>query len=58
MTVEMEYKMKNREGNISFECNQDDDDNLIIEKAKKLLTKEFGLLPEGVRKFEITNKIA
>ena len=57
MTVEMEYRMKNRKGSLSFECNPDYDDNMIVVKAKKLLTKEFGLLPKGVRKFEITNKI-
>lgn len=53
----MEYRMKNRKGSLSFECNPDYDDNMIVVKAKKLLTKEFGLLPKGVRKFEITNKI-
>lgn len=56
MTATVNYKIATYKGDIQVSFENDEDDDIIINKAKQQLIKKVGPLPLGYRKFEITNK--
>jgi hypothetical protein len=57
MTAEVKYCIATYQGVIKVNCNQNDNDEFIIAKAKKILTeKAGGSLPYGYEKWKVVNR--
>ena len=56
-TATVKYQIATYSGEVDIMCNENDENNHIIAKAKKVLTrKSGGSLPFGYEHFEVTER--
>ena len=56
MTATVKYQLATYSGVIEVSCDPNDDNDIIIAKAKKLLRQKAGSFPLGYQSFKITNR--
>lgn len=55
-TATVEYRVATYSGTVDVMCNENDEDDHIIEKAKQILRREAGSLPFGYQHFEVVDR--
>lgn len=57
MIAKVRYRVATYAGEITIQCDPEDDDEIIIAKAKKIVTRQAGgSLPQGYEKFRIVER--
>jgi hypothetical protein len=54
----VKYQVSTYRGEVQVNCNEDDEDFVIIAKAKRILIRRVGPLPFGYRYFKVSKKQA
>ena len=55
-TATVEYQVATYSGTVDVMCNEDDDNDQIIAKAKAVLRRKSGPLPFGYQHFEVVER--
>lgn len=53
MIKTVKYQIATYKGTINVNCHPDDDNQVIINRAKNLLIRQYGSLPFGYESFKI-----
>ena len=56
MLATVEYQIATYSGTVSVTCEPDDDEEIIISKAKEQLRRKAGILPFGYQSWKILKK--
>lgn len=57
MTATVKYQVATYSGEVQVNCNENDEDEHIIAKAKRIVTQRFGgSLPFGYQSYKVVNR--
>jgi hypothetical protein len=52
----VQYQIATYKGEVDVYCEPDDDNDVIIAKAKKTLTRQYGHLPYGYQSWKVISR--
>ncbi len=56
MTAEVEYQIAAYSGTVHVNCNENDEDDFIIAKAKRILKNRVGSFPMGYENWKVISR--